>query len=146
MLSNIISMNKKSELSKFKLGYEMTPNPITDSKKAIVRVPAHKKQIKQKKQPKLKIAVKNTLEQLNNRLSKLTTAIKKDLKSGQKTSKKRIFNGILGIGMLFVVVSIAYSTYITIVFVDGNVSLVALTPQVIFALFTSLKAFSKIYK
>lgn len=55
-------------------------------------------------------------------------------------------NGIMGIGLLLVIVSITYSTYIVRTFVDTNLSLLALAPQVVFALYILLKAFSKLYK
>lgn len=53
---------------------------------------------------------------------------------------------IMGIGSLFVVVSITYSTTLTLMGVNSWQSKFALLPQVIFALITLLKAFSKLYK
>lgn len=70
---------------------------------------------------------------------KLTGAQRKERQDQQK-------NAIMGIGLLFVIVSIGYSTAVTTYFVDGFAPLVALTPQVIFGAIILLKAFSKLYK
>lgn len=71
---------------------------------------------------------------------------KKTTKLAHKLAKEQRLRGILGIGLLFVVVSIIYSTYVVRTFVDSTASLVALAPQVIFAVCILVKAFSKIYK
>jgi hypothetical protein len=52
----------------------------------------------------------------------------------------------LGIGLLLAIVSIAFSTYVTITFVGGHGVYVALAPQVVFAVASLVRAFSKIYK
>lgn len=54
--------------------------------------------------------------------------------------------GIIGIGQLFVVVSITYSTAVILMGVDSVESKVALLPQASFALAILFKAFFKLYK
>lgn len=71
---------------------------------------------------------------------------KKLTKAEQKLARQQQMRGILGIGALFVVVSIAYSTYVIFNGVDSTASRVMLIPQVVFAVYTLFKAFSKIYK
>lgn len=71
---------------------------------------------------------------------------KKLTKNEQKLVVQQRKNVIMGIGLLFVIVSIAYSTYIVRTFVNTGGSLVALAPQVIFAITILIKAFSKLYK
>lgn len=71
---------------------------------------------------------------------------KKTTKKEQYLARLQKIRGIIGIGLLFVVVSIAYSTYMTVLFVDGTMMVVALAPQVIFALATLVIAFYKLYK
>lgn len=71
---------------------------------------------------------------------------KKPTKAEQKLARQQQMRGILGIGALFVVVSIAYSTYVIFNGVDSTASRVMLIPQVVFAVYTLVKAFSKIYK
>lgn len=74
-------------------------------------------------------------------------------KTAKKTTKKerenailQRNNAILGVGLLLVVVSIAYSTAVILIGVDSLESKIALLPQVVFALVTLIKAFSKLYK
>lgn len=67
-------------------------------------------------------------------------------KNERKISLQQKFRVILGIGLLFVVVSIIYSSYVIFNGVDSSASRVLLIPQVVFALTTLFKAFSKIYK
>ena len=71
---------------------------------------------------------------------------KKLTKNQQKEVVQQRKNVIMGIGLLLVIVSIIYSTYIVRTFVNTGGSLVALAPQVIFAVATLIKAFSKLYK
>lgn len=71
---------------------------------------------------------------------------KKLTKVEKKAIRQQKIRGIIGIGLLFVVVSIAYSTYMTVLFVDGVMMAIALAPQVIFASIVLLIAFYKIYK
>ncbi len=71
-------------------------------------------------------------------------------KKAQKEQQKAVLDqhkrGILGLGLLFVVVSITYSSYVILNGVHSTASRVMLVPQVVFALLTLIKAFSKIYK
>lgn len=59
---------------------------------------------------------------------------KKLTKAEKKAIRRQKIRGIIGIGLLFVVVSIAYSTYMTNLFLDGTEMIIFLAPQVIFAL------------
>lgn len=84
----------------------------------------------------------NTMKRLGFK-SKKAKKVTKTQKQLDREQKKR---GIIGIGLLFVVVSIAYSTYMTNLFVDGPEMIVALAPQVAFAAYILIKAFYKLYK
>lgn len=75
--------------------------------------------------------------------SKLSKKAQKEQKKAVREQHKR---GILGLGLLFVIVSIAYSSYVIFNGVHSTASRVMLVPQVVFALLTLIKAFSKIYK
>lgn len=72
--------------------------------------------------------------------------VRKLTKAQQKEHRDQQKRAIMGIGLLFVIVSIGYSTAVTTYFVDGFAPLVALAPQVIFGAIILLKAFSKLYK
>ena len=67
-------------------------------------------------------------------------------KKQQDEKKRHRKNVIMGLGLLFVVASIAYSTSVVTTFVDSQQSLILLAPQVAFAIITIFKAFSKLYK
>lgn len=71
---------------------------------------------------------------------------KKAQQEQKKLNRQQQMRGILGIGLLFVVVSITYSTYVIYNGVSSSASRVMLVPQVVFALLILFKAFSKIYK
>lgn len=71
---------------------------------------------------------------------------KKLTKIERENAKNQRNRGIMGIGQLLVVVSIAYSTAVILIGVGSLASIIALIPQVIFALVTLIKAFSKLYK
>lgn len=64
----------------------------------------------------------------------------------KKTNKGLPNHVILGIGLLLVVVSIAYSTSVIFIGVDSLASRIALLPQVIFAFGILVFAFSKIFR
>ena len=107
--------------------------------------------------PKSKVALKDRIDnakkavlvQFNNtkkRLGFKGEKVKKLTKTERKLERQKKIRGIIGIGLLFVVVSIAYSTYMTALFVDGTAMVVALAPQVVFATVILLIAFYKIYK
>lgn len=102
-----------------------------------------------KRKDKVKMSFSQAKTRFGNAFSKLKTRVtsqNKDPKGRTSKSRKEQKRAILGIGLLFVVVSIAFSTYVTTTFVDGSAAYIALAPQVAFALFSLLKAFSKIYK
>lgn len=107
--------------------------------------------------PKSKVTLKDRLDNakkavvvhFNNTKKKLgfkSKEVKKLTKIERKLERQKKIRGIIGIGLLFVVVSIAYSTYMTALFVDGTAMVVALAPQVVFATVILLIAFYKIYK
>ena len=100
-----------------------------------------KQRILEKLQP-----VSKKFYNIKKRLGLQRKKAKKTTKSEQKLVRKQKIRGIIGIGLLFVVVSIAYSTYMTNLFVDGPAMIIALAPQVTFAVVTLLIAFYKIYK
>ena len=107
--------------------------------------------------PKSKVTLKDRIDNakktvvvhFNNTKKKLgfkSKKVKKLTKIERKLERQKKIRGIIGIGLLFVVVSIAYSTYMTALFVDGTAMVVALVPQVVFATAILLIAFYKIYK
>lgn len=71
---------------------------------------------------------------------------KKSTKLEREIAKKERNRAIMGIGQLLVVVSIAYSTAVIFIGVDSVASKIALIPQVVFASYILLKAFSRLYK
>lgn len=87
--------------------------------------------------------------QFNNALSKVKTKrkkAKKPTKAQQKLAKQQHKNVILGIGLLLVIVSIAFSTTVTLTFVNSPAAYIALAPQVAFAAAVSIIAFYNIFK
>lgn len=103
-----------------------------------------------KKQPAKKTS---TLDNLKAKFSTAVGKVVSPRKSGKKMTKleremakKQRVDVIMGICMLLVVVSITYSTYMVSLFVDGTAMVIALAPQVVFAVITLVLAFSKIYK
>ena len=93
-----------------------------------------------------KKAVVIQIERAKKKLGIKSKKVKKLTKTERKLERQKKIRGIIGIGLLFVVVSIAYSTYMTALFVDGTAMVVALVPQVVFATAILLIAFYKIYK
>ncbi len=79
--------------------------------------------------------------------SKPSISLSKRAQLEQKRARRaELFRGIIGIGLLLVVVSIARSTFIALQFVDGAANIVYLIPQIGFAVIISIIAFLKIYK
>lgn len=128
-------------LREFKLYYEDMEHKTMSSVKAKPQKVAVKKPLI-KKFTDLKTKFIDVVNKTKNPRKKTRKLTKLEQKAVQEQRKR----GILGIGLLLVVVSIAYSTYIVRTFVDTNLSLVSLIPQVSFALYTLLRAFSKLYK
>lgn len=139
-----------NSLDKFKLYYEEL-----EKKKVAKAKPTTKKAVKTSSKPKTTLKMRfesikkearsriDNIQKQHNLRRKKAKKLTKIEKKARLEQKKR---GIIGIGLLFVVVSIAYSTYMTNLFVDGHMMVVALAPQVIFAVITLLIAFYKIYK
>lgn len=92
--------------------------------------------------------VKRAKKPLKVRFSKLVKRFegKKLTKTERAALQEQQKRVILGIGLLLVVVSITFSTFVTLTFVDDKAIYLALAPQVAFALVSLFKAFSKIYK
>lgn len=65
-----------------------------------------------------------------------------DVKNTKKQSGSAV-NGIIGLGMLFVIASIAYTTAVIWLGTEGYTSKVLTAPQVIFALIVLVKRFTK---
>jgi len=110
-----------------------------------------------KNSTKPKVTLKDRIDNIKKSVIVLFNNIKKKLgfkskkatkvtKDEKKLARKQKIRGIIGICLLFVVVSITYSTYMTVLFVDGITMIIALAPQVTFAVVTLLIAFYKIYK
>lgn len=127
--------------------------------KAVTKTSATKRKVTPdvKTVPKSNVTLKNRIDSMKKavliqfdntkkRLGFKSKKAKKLTKTERKLERQKKIRGIIGIGLLFVVVSIAYSTYMTVLFVDGAAMIVALTPQVVFATITLLIAFYKIYK
>ena len=127
--------------------------------KAVTKTGATKRKVTPdvKTVPKSNVTLKNRIDNLKkavvvqfdntkNKLGFKSKKAKKLTKIERKLERQKKIRGIIGIGLLFVVVSIAYSTYMTVLFADGTAMIVALTPQVVFAAITLLIAFYKIYK
>lgn len=93
-----------------------------------------------------KKVVRSRFDNITKKLGIHRKKAKKATREQKKLARQQRIHGIIGIGLLFVVVSIAYSTYMTNLFVDGTQMVVALAPQVAFALIVSIYAFYKIYK
>lgn len=91
-------------------------------------------------------SVRSRIYNVIKRVKPQSKKAKKPTKEEQKARRDQQSRGILGIGLLFVVVSITYSSYVIFNGVDSNASRIMLIPQVVFALYTLCKAFSKIYK
>jgi hypothetical protein len=112
--------------------------------------------IKRKDKPSLMSRVKALVSKarsfFNNVFSRLKPSkkpsklSKKEQAEHRKAFREQLIRGIIGIGLLLVVVSIAFSTYITNLFLDGPMMIIALIPQVGFAVITLLVAFYKILK
>lgn len=92
------------------------------------------------------IKIQQCFEKMISYVVYLCKNAKENVKKQLKMTKKQYIRGIMGIGQLFVVVSIIYSTFIVQTFVDTDISLAMIVPQAIFALYTLLKAFYKLYK
>lgn len=149
------TLNKGSSLDSFELRYEeMEFKKVQTSKKATAKpvVKTSTSAVKRKKvslKDRVVVKLQPARKKFNNILKNLKNPRKKSKKTtklSQKLARQQQKRGILGIGLLFVVVSITYSTYVTRTFVDSSASIVALFPQAAFALYTLFKAFSKIYK
>lgn len=91
-------------------------------------------------------AVKTTFKNIVNKTKRPRKKVKKLTKTQRELNKQQRNRGILGIGLLLVVVSIGYSTSVIFDGVDSIQSRIALLPQVVFAVLTLFKAFSKLYK
>lgn len=135
-----------SVLNSFKLHYEeLEKKKVTKPSKVKAKAQSKNKSFKDRKEilfGKIRVHFNNTVHKMTPHRKKARKLTKAEL----KFHKEQNVRAILGIGLLLVVVSIAYSTTIIFLGVDSSASRLALLPQVIFALFTLIKAFSKFYK
>ena len=76
-----------------------------------------------------------------NKLKKQTTEAAAPKKAAKNSNNKA--NGIIGLLMLLVVLSIAYSTYVVWFGTTGLVPKVMLAPQIVFAAVILIKKFNK---
>lgn len=103
--------------------------------------------------PSLKDKFQTKMKHVDTKFSNVVNKAKHPRKPAKKMTKIQLQEakverrrGILGIGLLLVVVSIIFSTFVAIKFVNGVALYVALAPQIVFAAVSLFKAFSKIYK
>ena len=150
-------MNKKINcLDNFKLRYEdMEFNKMKKISKVKATAKTTSTSITKRKTPKLLLKDRFALIKraviihFNNILKKIGIRgkkTKKVTKTQKKFEREQQLRGILGIGLLFVVVSIIYSTYIIFNGISSTASKVMIIPQATFAVLILYKAFSKIYK
>lgn len=144
-----------NSLDDYKLYYEdLERKPVKTAPKTTSKA---KSTPKTKTPNKVVVGVKSKFKDVEkfvrgffNNTKKRFIARRKKAQKLTKIEKKALHEqkvrGIIGIGLLFVVVSITYSTYMTALFVDGPMMVAALAPQVIFAVTTLLIAFYKLYK
>ena len=147
----------KSVLDKFKLEYEeMAANKVKKAKSSqafINKTDSSKKKATEPVKPSTKDKIlvkfkhiKASFSSVVNKVKNPRKKAKKTTKVSQQLAKNQRNRGIMGIGLLLVVVSIIYSTYVIFIGVSSTASKVALLPQAFFALLILFKAFSKIYK
>lgn len=139
-----------NSLEDYQLEYEEMEPKFVGKQTSTVKTP--KTKVTPAK-PSLKSRVASKLQPVRGKIDNIIAKVKQPRKKSKKLTKtqkneirRQKIRGIIGIGLLFVVVSIAYSTYMTNLFVDGWQMVVALTPQVVFAVAISIYAFYKIYK
>lgn len=153
-ISNVLENHQLEyeEMGQKRMGKAKTKATVkTNTARAVKRKATPKKVAKPTVSLKQRLdgVKKAIIVQFNNGKKKLgikSKKAKKVTKAEQKLARLQKIRGIIGIGLLFVVVSIAYSTYMTVLFVDGAAMVVALAPQVVFAATILLIAFYKIYK
>ncbi len=92
-----------------------------------------------------KLPVIKTIKTRVNRVKNSKKTTRKTTKAQREILQNQRKRVIMGVGLLMVVVSITYSTYVVRTFVNGGESLIILAPQVVFAATTLVKAFSKLY-
>lgn len=142
-------MRQTNSLEKFELYYEdleRKPVKTAPSKaKSTKATPVKSKSLKDKLLDKLQ-PVRSKIDNIVKKVKQPRKKAKKTTKTERLEIRKQKIRGIIGIGLLFVIVSIAYSTYMVNLFVDGTEMIVALAPQVIFAAIVTIYAFYKIYK
>lgn len=139
---------KGSALESFKLYYEdleRKPVKTVPTKKNSRQIKNTEKSVKEKLLDKLQ-PISSKFNNMKKNFSQPRKKAKKLTKAEREIAKTERNHAILGIGQLLVVVSIAYSTSVIFIGVDSLESKIILIPQVVFALFTLLKAFSKLYK
>ncbi len=145
--------NVKQTLDSFKLYYEEMERKVPNTAVRIseLKTPEKKSTVVPKSVEKSSVFSK--ISQLKSKVfnrkpkRKITPSLSKRAQVEQRKARRgEVFRGIIGIGLLLAVVSIARSTFIALQFVDGVANVVYLIPQVIAAVVVSIIAFVKIYK
>lgn len=140
-------MNKNSVLDSFKLYYEDLEKKVKKTSKTDAL--KHTEPVKPSIKDKILVKTKHLKAHFNNVVNKVKIPRKKGkklTKAQQIAAKEQRKSGIMGIGLLLVVVSIAYSTSVIFIGADSFASKLSLIPQALFAAITLFKAFSKIYE
>lgn len=151
-------MGKNNSLEEFKLYYEdLERKPVktvpvkskktakSNPKKAAKTVNKQKIDLKKRFEDSKK-AARGFFDNTKKSLFAKRKKAKKPTKAQKKIEQEQRKRGILGIGLLLVVASIAYSTSVIFIGVDSSASRIVLFPQALFALITLVRAFSKLYK
>ena len=138
---------KYEEIKPKKLKIAKEPKVTKKSKKAVLASNTGRKRLN------IRGHMVSGLKNIHNNFNGVVKKVYHPSKKGKKLTKIERENaknqrnrGIMGVGQLLVVVSIAYSTAVILIGVGSLASIIALLPQVIFALVTLIKAFSKLYK
>lgn len=144
----MVVMNTNNSLGGFELHYEeMEKKKVTKAKSKIEKPEKYINKVSIKRRALGVIAIaRYHFNKTVHKLKPQSKKSKKLTKVEQKTRRDQKIRGILGIGLLLVTVSVAYSTYMTNLFVDGTQMIIALVPQVIFAAIIIIIAFYKIFK
>lgn len=135
---------EKTTLDNYEVGFIETNGKPKRKKKIIIQdnKPSRVVKFLVAKRAEINTKIGDVVKKVSHRSKKT----KKMTKLERQNAKNMVMNGIMGVGQLLVVVSIAYSASVIFIGIDTLVSKIALLPQVIFALVISIKAFIALYK
>lgn len=139
----------KESLSNFILHLEeleKVEDKKVKNKRSIKDIISNTRQFVLSKLVQFKDYIVSKLSAFRKGLSEQFKGRKKLTKLEREHAREERNRAILGIGQLLVVVSIAYSTSVIFIGIDSLEAKIALLPQVLFASFTLIRAFSKLYK